>query len=231
MALLSINADAKTIKGVKQGYLTAVMYLAPSDESGVTNTCAMASDGCRKSCLFTAGRGRFDSTRNARIKRTVNFVEDKEAFLKQLVKELNAFIRKAKRMELTPCIRLNGTSDILWEYILYDGKCIIDHFPDVQWYDYTKVWKRFDRPLPKNYHLTFSRSEDNQDAVERVIEKHPNVNVAVVFDKLPETYLGRKVFNADDSDLRFLDPKGVICGLVEKGDAKKDESGFVVRVA
>ena len=83
--------------------------------------------------------------------------------------------------------------------------------------------------MPSNYHLTFSRSEDNQDAVQRLIEKHPTANIAVVFDKLPKTYLGRKVFNADESDLRFLDPKGVICGLVEKGDAKKDDSGFVVR--
>jgi len=44
---------------------------------------------------------------------------------------------------------------------------------------------------------------------------------------MPETYEGTPVFNGDDSDLRFLDPKGVVVGLYAKGKAKKDTSGFV----
>jgi hypothetical protein len=54
------------------------------------------------------------------------------------------------------------------------------------------------------------------------------MNVAAVFHKVPETYLGRTVINGDETDLRFLDPKGVIVGLKAKGKAKKDTTGFVV---
>jgi hypothetical protein len=58
------------------------------------------------------------------------------------------------------------------------------------------------------------------------------MNVAVVFGvpkskPLPVGYLGRPVFNGDDSDLRFLDPRGVVVGLYAKGKAKKDTTGFV----
>ena len=82
--------------------------------------------------------------------------------------------------------------------------------------------------LPSNYHLTFSKSEVTTDEqINRVIEL--GGNVAVVFrDRLPKTYRGIEVVNGDDSDLRFKDKKGVIVGLIEKGLAKKDETGFVV---
>jgi hypothetical protein len=54
-------------------------------------------------------------------------------------------------------------------------------------------------------------------------------NVAVVFrNKLPKQWEDRKVIDGDESDLRFKDPQGCVVGLVEKGDAKKDSSGFVV---
>ena len=121
---------------------------------------------------------------------------------------------------------------------MFDGKNIFELFPNIQFYDYTKNWTRFNKPLPANYHLTFSRSETNHGKAMELLRR--GVNVAIVFDKLPKTYEGFEVINADENDLRFLDKKGVICGLkykgmTEKGGAEKNkaafENGFVVKVS
>ena len=149
--------------------------------------------------------------------------------MSDLRKSIKKIIRKAKRDGLIPAIRLNGTSDVIWEKQTFQGRTLFDLFPDVQFYDYTKIWTRFNRTLPDNYHLTFSRSESNEDKVDWIIANHPRVNVAVVFSgDLPKKYKGRKVIDADQHDLRFLDKSGVICGLKAKGNGKKDKSGFVV---
>ena len=56
------------------------------------------------------------------------------------------------------------------------------------------------------------------------------MNYAVVFKNklLPVGYEGYPVINGDSTDLRFLDPKGVVVGLYAKGRAKKSDSGFAV---
>jgi hypothetical protein len=133
----------------------------------------------------------------------------------------------AEKKGLIPVFRLNGTSDLSWEkYEVANGKNIFQMFPDVQFYDYTKVLGRKTGDI-KNYHLTFSNADGNINDV--LAAKHAGLNIAVVFRKeLPETYLGRKVINGDETDLRFLDPSNVIVGLKAKGKAKKDTSGFVV---
>lgn len=235
MSLFSINADAKTVKGTEYGVLTAILYLAPSDESGVMNTCPHASAGCRASCLYTAGRGAFENVKKGRIGKTLFFHSNRPAFLEQARTEIAALDRKAKRKNMIPAVRLNGTSDIVWESLkLADGKTLLEHFPHIQFYDYTKNPARAIRyaqgKLPPNYHLTFSRSEDNAEAVASVIAA--GVNVAIVFrGGLPATYLGRQVIDGDLSDIRFNDPKGCIVGLKAKGRARKNDSGFVVEVA
>jgi hypothetical protein len=122
--------------------------------------------------------------------------------------------------------RLNGTSDLAWEKYTIGDQNIFELFPDVQFYDYTKVLGRKVQKY-KNYHLTFSAADGNDTDVEKAVAA--GMNVAMVFDKLPETYMGRPVFNADETDLRFLDPAGVIAGLKAKGRAKKDTTGFVRR--
>ena len=74
--------------------------------------------------------------------------------------------------------------------------------------------------------MTFSCSESNEKIAKLVLEM--GGNVAVVFrNQLPKTWNGVKVVNGDESDLRFLDKKGVVVGLIEKGLAKQDETGFV----
>ena len=215
------TANAKTVKGEKKGYLTAVMYLAPFNLSGF-QVCPKASKGCAAACLNTAGRGRFDKIQNARLRKTKKFFEDKDGFMRQLIKDIRALLRKAEREDMTPCVRLNGTSDIPWERIRYEGKTLFEIFPNVQFYDYTK---RVKRDPPSNYHLTFSLSEDNDDEARQALAN--GMNVAVVFKKTPDQFWGFDVVDGDETDLRFLDPPGVIVGFKAKGDAKNDTSGFV----
>ena len=230
--LLSIDTNAKTIKGQLKGYLTGILYLAPSNESGVVNTCGYASQGCRAACLFTAGRGAFQNVRKARVEKTMLFHSAKAEFTDQLVDDVKALKKKAEKLGFNPCVRLNGTSDISWETIPV-GKAsnIFELFPDVPFYDYTKnikkVLKLKENPLT-NYSLTFSRSESNASHAELALSL--GVNVAMVFKDLEKVdfAFNRPVINGDESDLRFLDPKGVIVGLKAKGKAKHDNSGFVL---
>lgn len=235
MKLLS-TANPKIQKGSKLGYLSFILHLAPADLSG-KEVCPKRTAGCTEACLNTAGRGgmfRKGETTNtiqqARIRKTRMFFEDREYFMTLLAQDILKGIKQAKKLGLTPVFRLNGTSDLAWEkYTIGDatGANIFETFPHVQFYDYTKVLGRKVAKY-KNYHLTFSAADGNDADVAKAVAQ--GMNVAMVFDRLPETYMGKTVFNADDTDLRFLDPKGVIAGLKAKGRAKKDTSGFVRRV-
>lgn len=222
MKLLT-TANYKTVKGEKLGYLTGILYLAPAKISGY-EVCPRRSAGCTTACLYTAGMGAFSTVQQARIKKTKQFFEDRDNFLMQLRKDITALVRKAKKTNMTPAIRLNGTSDIEWTRF-----GIMEEFPDVQFYDYTKVLNRLKQPIPKNYHITFSKSEDNEMDCRWALNL--GFNVAVVFNKLPETYFARPVISGDETDVRFEDARGVIVGLTAKGKAKKDLNNFVVKVA
>lgn len=231
--LLSINADAKTRKGTAFGVMTGILYLAPSNESKVINTCPKASPGCRIGCLYSAGRGAMSNVRKARIAKTVMFKNDQTQFLNITVQNIIALCKKATKANLVAATRLNGTSDVAWESVLINGKNVMEINSEHQFYDYTKRIDRIRKyaagMMPKNYHLTFSRSENNDVEVAEALAL--GVNVAVVFagNTLPATYMGRPVVDSDLHDARFLDPVGVICGLRAKGKAKRDTSGFVVK--
>lgn len=217
------KANTKTMKGEKYGYLTYILHLAPFNLSGY-NVCPKASNGCASACLNTAGMGIFSNVQKARKEKTLWYFLRRASFFQQLIKDIESAERKAHKLGLKLCIRLNGTSDLPMLALK-----MAEMFPTIQFYDYTKIAKTFNRKLPKNYHLTFSRSETNENEVLNILSK--GFNVAVVFaNKLPEKYLGYDVISGDDSDLRFLDAKNVIVGLTTKGKAKKDTSGFVVSV-
>lgn len=211
--LLTTN-NAKTIKGNGKGYITYILYMSPfkANSKGI-NVCSHASAGCANSCLVGSGMGGiYDNVKQGRIRKTEYFLQDRVAFLNQIKGEIERAIVKAANKDAIPVIRLNGTSDLSYEnYKVFDGKNIFEVFPDIQFYDYTKNWTRFNKVLPANYHLTFSRSETNHDKAMELLNK--GVNVAMVFTKTPTEYAGYKVVDADNDDLRFLDPKGVICGL------------------
>lgn len=234
--LLSTN-NAKTIKGEKLGYKSYILYMSSfKDNSKGINLCSHASKGCSDSCLVGSGMGGIYTTvQNGRRNKAEWFLENRNEFLNTLVKEITNAI-KLNKDKAIPVFRLNGTTDITWEkFKIKDNKNIFELFPDTQFYDYTKNYKRFEKELPKNYHLTFSRSEINhKKAMELLIR---GFNVAMVFNKLPNTFEGFKVINADLDDLRFLDEKNVICGLKYKkmtgkgaNNKKAFESGFAIAV-
>lgn len=236
MKLLAIGTNAKTTKSdqAEAGYLTAIMYLAPDDLAGKT-VCPFAKvAGCSEACLNTAGRGGFTNVQRARIRKTQWFHEDREGFLAQLVRDIEAAVGKAARLGKRLAVRLNGTSDIQWERLpcWRDGhrhNNVMEAFPHVTFYDYTKIPTR--RHLPANYRLVYSYSEATEKARRLGREKlaEGSQNVAIVFRHgLPEEFHGRPVIDGDKTDLRFLDPYGVVVGLKAKGQAKRDRSGFVV---
>jgi hypothetical protein len=175
-----------------------------------------------------------NAIQKARIRKTKMFFENRAQFMIDLVKDIELGIKQSAKKDLVPVFRLNGTSDIAFEKyeVVRNGKLfrnIFAAFPEVQFYDYTKMLNRKVTEIP-NYQLTFSAADGNDNDVTKAVAQ--GYNVAVVFglkktEAMPESYLGRPVFNGDESDLRFLDPKGVVVGLYAKGKAKKDTSGFV----
>jgi hypothetical protein len=234
MKLLS-TANPKIQKGTKLGYLSFILHLAPATLSG-KETCPKRTAGCTAACLNTAGRGgMFKKGENtnviqkARIRKTQLFFSDRDTFMEQLEQDINLGIKQAARLGLKPVFRLNGTSDLAWEKYTCKGsdRNIFEMFPNVQFYDYTKVLGRKVSGI-KNYHLTFSAADGNDSDVAQAIAQ--GMNVAMVFDQLPAEHMGVTVNDADEHDLRFLDPKGTIAGLKAKGRAKKDTTGFVRRV-
>ena len=241
--LLNIE-NPKTIKGEKNGYLTGVLYLAPFNSSG-SNVCKHATKSCIAECLNTSGHGQFDRTQKARILKTNYFLKHRELFLNQLYRNILSIIKKASKQDLTPVIRLNGTSDLRWENIRFNyngkSKTIFQVFKHIQFYDYSKfpLNKRDYNNLPKNYDITFSLAETKQNRIESLKALKNNMRVAAVYDhqqKLPAyqvfNYNGRTykypVIDGDKNDLRFIDGNNCIIGLKAKGKAKNSKKGFVL---
>ena len=246
--LSSPESNPKVAKNGKLGVLAAPLHLAPSKLSGF-NTCPKASKGCIDACLHTAGNPAYmEQKHKSRIDKTLAYFKQRDAFMALLAFEIMALESKAKSLNMQPAIRLNATSDLPFELrtINVDGVDVrlMDHFKDVQFYDYTAItkravaWGRGD--MPQNYHLTFSRKENNDDDVRQVI--NAGGNVAVVFGGNPfkdgftslqmdavDNLGGAVLYDGDVTDYRPEDPKGVIVALKAKGDAKSDTSGFVIQ--
>ena len=225
MPLLNYYNQTKMSKGEAFGYKTAIMHLAPFKLSG-KNVCPKATPGpggCVDSCLNTSGRGQMKIVQKARLDKTNYFWKDRKNFLLELSKEIEILKRRARNQGFKFGVRLNGTSDISFHRFKIDNnKSVMELHPDVQFYDYTKVFNYLKHDI--NYHLTFSYSGKNLTECKKAIKE--GYNVAVVFkSKLPKKYLGLKVIDGDKHDLRYLDKKGVIVGLLAKGVAKKTQSG------
>jgi len=231
MFKLLSTANPKIQKGTKQGYLSFILHLSPYDVAGVGNVCPKATPGCIAACLNTAGRGGMftpeqgtNTIQEARKRKTRQFFADRDGFMKDLYKDIVKAKRFAERKGLIPVFRLNGTSDLSWEKyeVGTTGMNLFQLFPTTQFYDYTKVLGRKVSQYP-NYHLTFSRAESNDADVTRALSE--GLNVAAVYDAIPAG-----MYSADETDLRFLDPKVGMIGLKAKGRARRDYSGFVIRL-
>lgn len=255
----------KAIKADKYGYLNAIHYMAPHTVAGVGNLCPNASETCKLLCLgLTSGQAGMvkdiasndfqgNSVRRSREQKARRFMRARAQYMADVVRAIVLAKAQAANKGKKLCVRMNGSTDVMWEAIKCERRIpawsngkrcevvrqfrnVFEAFPDVQFVDYTKIAKRFDRELPANYHLTFSRSETNERAArELLLAGH---NVAVVFaGPKPVFWNGFPVIDGDEHDLRHLDPRakdyrspGYVVGLSPKGRvAKRDTSGFVVR--
>ena len=244
--LIGVGTNAKTVKGDGSEYLTAILYMTPYKvmvDGKLFNSCSMAAiASCIDACLYTAGRGQMSNVQTARQRKAEWFYRDRVGFMKQLYHDIQKFVNYCKKRGIQPCVRLNGTTDIRWELIPampHSKMNIFQQFPEVQFYDYTKIANRKVKDIP-NYHLTWSYSNANPDYA-KLLDKamEQGMNAAVVFrsnfievkPKCWHTWNGYPVIDGDKDDLRFLDPKGGhIVALYAKGAAKKDQSGFVQEV-
>lgn len=223
------TTNAKTAKNSLKSY---ILYLSPYNQNSKgVNICPNASSGCIKACLFTAGRGKFNSVQLSRMQRTDFYIYERQAFINKLLNELMRLNKKAEKLGERFAVRLNGTSDLDFIAIIKSrgGVDVLQEMPNLVFYDYTKTLGKVRKYANTNYSLTFSRSETNNEECIEALQL--GANVAVVFrDELPSTYLGRVVIDGDQSDIIMLYNRGVVLGLKAKGDAKKDKSGFVVYV-
>lgn len=255
----------KAIKADKFGYVDAIHYMAPSTVSGVGNLCPNASPACIALCLgLTSGQAGMvkdidsqyaqgNMVRVSREQKARRFMRSRAQYMADVVRSIELMQLRASKLGKALCVRMNGSSDVIWEAIACERRFpawsngervtvtrkfrnVFEAFPGVQFVDYTKIAKRFDRELPANYHLTFSRSETNEHVARELL--FAGHNVAVVFaGDLPTFWNGFCVVNGDEHDLRHLDPRakdhrspGYVIGLSPKGRvAKRDRSGFVVR--
>jgi hypothetical protein len=214
----SVASSSKIAKGLKYNEMTYILYLAPASQSGY-NVCPMSTEECRTACLTESGHNRIDVKKNninkARIKKTKLFFEHREFFMSWLVTEITKAKIDAHMKGYQFSVRINGTSDISLESFKLGRKNILQIFPLIPFYDYTKVSKRFDM-LDKydNYDLTYSFSGHNMLQCLDLLSKQKG-RVAMVFEGkvLPKTFMGYDVIDGDAYDMRYYDPQGVIVGL------------------
>ena len=229
MSILSNpQTNYKAMKNQSLGVDTYFLSLAQSDTSGY-NVCPMANktnenddkkSECSVYCVGKRGKGGFSNVRKGRINKTKRFFEDRENFMAELVVEIAKAIIKSNGKNLTPTFRLNAYSDIKWENITvnkFGNNTIFELFPDIQFYDYTKLPNRI---TPFNYALTYSHW-GNWETTDQAIDQ--GQNVAMVFnvkkaDRLPKMFKGRVVVDGDKTDLRTPQNDGLkaIVGLRAK---------------
>ena len=222
-----LGSSLKTEKSRSIGVLAKVLFLTP----GVF--CSHATQGCLAACLgHSSGRMQMPTHALARDRRTALYVEKRQLFLQMLIVELSQLEEEARRLGLAPAVRLNGSSDLPWERLHPE---LFSEFPNIHFFDYTKVPARMgqflkDPTWPKNYHLTFSAQPHNHEEARNFLDD--GGTVAVVFwPEVPQTHWGKSVIDGDQHDARFLDQAGTIVGLKAKGQAKHDQTGFVIRTS
>ena len=235
--LFTIGSDAKTVKGEKYNYMTAIQYMLPHKEVyehpkfakllrkyGINNYNACPKAGnCMGPCLNKSGHGAMKPAQVARGKRTVFMLLEKEEYKSKATLEVLDHVRRSSLKGMTPCVRPNGTTDQNFGWL-------IDMYQSIQFYDYTKILGKAINNKRDNYHLTFSYdgTPSNWSECKRAINH--GINVAICIggerDAWPKEIYNRPVIDGDNlhGDLRFLDPKGkrgVFVGLSPKGKAKK----------
>lgn len=216
--------NGKTPKGEASGYVTAILYLSPHTLIAPKTLCPHSTEACRSSCLYTAGRGVFERVRLARERRTRQFVENTMEFLDALIHEIDVLQTSAWLEGKTLAIRLNGTSDVRWEFVTdRSGRTLFERFPYATWYDYTRtptrhrhvppawrlVWSLADAPLSEAFeHLRVGQS------VAAIVPPEEKA-AAPAFIRVGDRHV--QIIDGEEDDLRFLDPPGALVLLKPKG--------------
>ena len=232
-----VNNSSKHEKAFIYNEMVYTLYLAPANLSGY-EVCPMRSPECTLLCLNESGRNRIDVNKNtinkSRITKTKLFFEHRQFFVRWMIDEINTAKKKAEKLGYHFSVRLNNTSDISPESFYINQNNVklnvLQIFHDVQFYDYTKVAKRQELTKKyKNYDITYSYSGNNMTQCLDMLGK--GVRVAMVFNKLPETYLGYKVVPGDLYDMRYRDEHNVIIGLkFKKVRNKVTSNNFVIHL-
>lgn len=224
----SVAQSMKMRLSYENGTMTYCLYLAPADMSGY-NVCPN-SQYCREFCLNGSGHNKAAQleqidkggdtlnsfVNRSRIKKTKMFYEDRNTFMNLLIHELIKYRNRANRLGMEFSVRLNGTSDL--SPVLFKdpetGKNLLELFPDVQFYDYTKVYNRIKlmQQYP-NYDLTLSYNGYNWDECEKFLNAGGKVAVVFFDEKLPKSYHGFPIVDGNTYDMRYLDPAKHIVGL------------------
>ena len=218
--LLNIDSSTKLQKG-KQ-YKTAILYLKPSDKIATKTLCASAKlYGCHFPCLESTGQLGLSVGDNAKIKRTIIYLLNRKEFNKQIKRDVEKYYKKYGDLL---AVRLNGTSDIDFSYI-------IKEYPHVQFYDYTKIYYRVLKNDLKNYDLTFSGSGANHITIKHtaraILEGHKTV-LAINTKELKSEYKRPNkldlipLIDMDKTDYRFTDPLNSVGTLKRKGSNKQE---------
>lgn len=239
----------KTIKEVGVSYLGAVaqsaklrhslyhkvstygIYLASADLSGF-NVCPN-SEYCKDNCLNGSGHNRVnrlskkDTIDRSRTIKTRLLFANKEVFMRIMIHEIEKERKKAENNGTFFSIRLNCTSDINPIAFTLNGKNILEIFPDIQFYDYTKVLNRI--ALAKkysNYDITWSidGSEKNREIGLELLKNGGRVAVVYGENDMPKTWYGYECCNGDETDYRPSDIAPV-CALKFKKTANNYVNG------
>jgi len=225
----TVNQSAKLTKNLKvSNVLTYSLYLSPSDLSGY-EVCPESTIECRLGCLNTSGLAKVEvyagltKISDSRKAKTRLLFEHKDFFMNWLVAEIKNAKIKADKLNADFSVRLNCTSDVDWAKVKLNGLNIFEIFNDTMFYDYTKVFKKFENK-PLNYHLTYSYTGHNWVNCLKVLEMGHNIAMVFNIDKkaiLPMSYKGIPIVSGDLTDFRINDAKKVIVGLVWKKIANK----------
>ena len=225
--LINVNSSTKIEKGKKLDIFTGILYLKPADQVTTKTLCAAAElMDCKDGCLISSGQLGKKAGSNAATKRTIMFALQPDLFKRHLIAEITTHhLNYGDSL----AIRLNGTSDIDWSDV-------IASLPDVQFYDYTKIYARILKSqfnkLP-NYDLTFSGSANNTKTLAmtaRAIKAGYRTVLAVNTAetkgeyKLPSKLGDIPLINMDDTDVRFKDDAAAVGVLKRKGSNKTERA-------
>lgn len=230
----------------QKNVMNAPYYGIEYDEKAVNlqkvNLCKKATNGCSISCIYHQGilkNSDFSKhkIKQARIKRTLRFLTQREDFFAQIIKEIKALVRKCTRKNAIAAIQLNGTSDILWEkekftYEEKEYKNLMELFPEISFFDYTKYdILKSRKKLPKNYYLTYSRAGkhkgvlvDPWESLQVILDN--KIDIAVIFSKEMKNHV---LENRSYNDYKIIDGDLYNCRTYDRIQ-REDERGLIIAI-